>query len=63
MAPQPPDAGHSLLHRVLAQAPLAQDRARQNGAGVAVRQDKDGRGRLRRVLCEEAIVHCDLGNR
>eukprot|EP00969_Alexandrium_andersonii_P239253 10561684-Alexandrium_andersonii.AAC.1 len=32
--PQSPGAGHGLIHRALAQVPLAQDRARQNGTGV-----------------------------
>eukprot|EP00969_Alexandrium_andersonii_P366535 15468735-Alexandrium_andersonii.AAC.1 len=61
--PQPADAGHSLVHRVRAQAALAQDRMCQNRTRVAILQHPDRQGRLRRALREEAIIHCDLWGR
>eukprot|EP00969_Alexandrium_andersonii_P118692 5248450-Alexandrium_andersonii.AAC.1 len=51
---EPPNARHSLVHCVVVQAALAQDRARQDSPGLAVLDDEDRQGRIAAVLGEEA---------
>eukprot|EP00969_Alexandrium_andersonii_P217782 9620125-Alexandrium_andersonii.AAC.1 len=61
MVPEPTDTGHSLLHGVVVQAPLAQHRARRDRAGIVIFDGQNRRRRIATVFREEAIIHCSLG--
>eukprot|EP00969_Alexandrium_andersonii_P049194 2158609-Alexandrium_andersonii.AAC.1 len=62
MVSEPSNARNSLVHRVLVQAPFAQDGVRQYGPRVPVLDNEARQGRITTVLSEEAVVHCGLRN-
>eukprot|EP00969_Alexandrium_andersonii_P299005 13217837-Alexandrium_andersonii.AAC.1 len=60
MVSEPTYAGDGLTHGVIAQAPLAQHRMRQDRPRIAILDHQYGQSRFAGVFGEEAIGHCDL---
>eukprot|EP00969_Alexandrium_andersonii_P253904 11222048-Alexandrium_andersonii.AAC.1 len=60
MASSPANARDGLIHGVIAQASLAQNRVCQDRSRVAIFDHQHRQGGVAGVLGEEAIVHCDL---
>eukprot|EP00969_Alexandrium_andersonii_P182484 8062984-Alexandrium_andersonii.AAC.1 len=60
MVSEPANASDGLIHGVIAQASLAQHRARQDRSRIAILDHQHRQGGFIGVLGEEAIVHCNL---
>eukprot|EP00969_Alexandrium_andersonii_P263874 11662991-Alexandrium_andersonii.AAC.1 len=60
MVPEPAAAGHRPVHGVFAQAPLAQNRGRQDRSRFAILDDQDSHRHVAVILREETITRCDI---